>query len=93
MQASMLPGRNGTRSAPSGEGSVRPDSEEVGRNRSLKHVKGSMMSFKKVSGLGWRGVGRWRQEFTFWKDTCVCKFRKGMGCSRFINSSPNQCPP
>lgn len=35
---------------------MRPDSEEAGRNRSLKHVEGSTMSFKKVSGLGWRGV-------------------------------------
>lgn len=34
-------------------GSGRPDSAEVGRNRSLKHVEGSTMSFKKVSGLGW----------------------------------------
>lgn len=29
---------------------------EVGSNRSLKHVEGSTMSFKKVSGLGWRRV-------------------------------------
>lgn len=50
------------------------------------------MSFKKVSGLGWQGVADGGKISCFGKTVVSVKFRKGRGGSRFINSSPNQCP-